>query len=197
MRTRKMKTGLVAPVLLAVMLQGCASKQPKAGQDDQAGYTLESAVAQANAAQAEGRTDQAVSMLKGAASRYPADKIPWLRLAEIRFDAGDYGDAISNATQALQRDPGDKAAHGIVTISGLRLAAGSLAELRTQHALNGALKAEAQELSKTLRESLGESSPPSAPAKPAAPVRGKAVRKPALPPANEAGSGPNPFGNLK
>lgn len=208
MRASKFKTGLIVPALLAVMLAGCANTQGKPSPEDEAKNTLESGVAQANTAQAEGKTDEAVSVLKVVASRFPADKTPWLRIAQIRFDAGDYSDAIVNAQEALKRDPADKVANSIVTVSGLRLATKSLGDLRSQNALNGSVKTEAQDLTKILRESLGENTLVPAPAKPVAAVRprGKAARKAAPAPAADAdagngssggGSGPNPFGNLK
>jgi len=203
MRASKLKSGLIVPALLAVMLAGCANTQTKPNPEDEAKNTLESGVAQANTAQAEGKTDEAVSVLKVVASRFPADKTPWVRIAQIRFDAGDYSDAIVNAQEALKRDPADKVANSIVTVSGLRLATKSLGDLRSQNALNGSVKTEAQDLTKILRESLGENTLVPPPAKPvaAARQRGKVVRK-AAPAAdadagNGGGSGPNPFGNLK
>lgn len=206
MRASKLKSGLIVPALLAVMLAGCANTQTKPSPEDEAKNTLESGVAQANTAQAEGKTDEAVSVLKVVASRFPADKTPWVRIAQIRFDAGDYSDAIVNAQEALKRDPADKVANSIVTVSGLRLATKALGDLRSQNALNGSVKTEAQDLTKILRESLGENTlvPPPAKAAAAPRARGKVARKAA--PAADAdagngssggGSGPNPFGNLK
>ncbi|BEV17355.1 tetratricopeptide repeat protein [Herbaspirillum sp. DW155] len=207
MRASKLKSGLIIPALLAVMLAGCANTQTKPSPEDEAKNTLESGVAQANTAQAEGKSDEAVSVLKVVASRFPADKTPWVRIAQIRFDAGDYSDAIVNAQEALKRDPADKVANSIVTVSGLRLATKALGDLRSQNALNGSVKTEAQDLTKILRESLGENTlvPPPAKAAAAPRARGKVARKAAPAPAADAdagnggssGSGPNPFGNLK
>lgn len=207
MRASKLKSGLIVPALLAVMLAGCANTQTKPSPEDEAKNTLESGVAQANTAQAEGKSDEAVSVLKVVASRFPADKTPWVRIAQIRFDAGDYSDAIVNAQEALKRDPADKVANSIVTVSGLRLATKALGDLRSQNALNGSVKTEAQDLTKILRESLGENTlvPPPAKAAAAPRARGKVARKAAPTPAADAdagnggssGSGPNPFGNLK
>ncbi|NQE50323.1 tetratricopeptide repeat protein [Herbaspirillum rubrisubalbicans] len=207
MRASKFKVGLIVPALLVLMLAGCANTQSKPSPEEEAKNTLESGVAQANTAQAEGKTDEAVAVLKVVASRFPADKTPWLRIAQIRFDAGDYSDAIVNAQEALKRDPSDKVANSIVTVSGLRLATKSLGDLRAQNALNGSVKTEAQDLTKILRESLGENTLVPAPAKPVAATRarGKVVRKAAPAAADTTdsgnsgggGSGPNPFGNLK
>ncbi|OWY30641.1 hypothetical protein [Herbaspirillum robiniae] len=206
MRVNKIKTGLVIPALLLAMLSGCASQQPQPKPEEEAKNTLESGVAQANAAQADGKSDEAVSVLKVVASRFPADKTPWVRIAQIRFDAGDYSDAIVNAQEALKRDPADKVANSIVTVASLRLATKSLGDLRTQNALNGSVKTEAQDLTKILRESLGETAlvPPPAKPAPAARARKAPPRKAAAQPAagdadsgGGGGSGPNPFGNLK
>lgn len=204
MRASKLKAGVIIPALLAVMLAGCANIQNKPNPEDEAKNTLENGVAQANTAQAEGKTDEAVSVLKIVASRFPADKTPWVRIAQIRFDAADYSDAIVNAQEALKRDPSDKVANSIVTVSGLRLATKSLADLRSQNALNGSVKTEAQDLTKILRESLGENTLVPPPSKPVAAsrARGKVVRKAVAPSADTdaghgGGSGPNPFGNLK
>jgi hypothetical protein len=140
-------------VLLASLLGACAApvKSPEPVK-----VTLESVVTEANSAQAAGQTDQALSLFKDAANKFPTDKTPWLRIAQIKFDNASYGEAITNALEALQRDPTDKIANSIVTVSGLRLATKSLADLRTQNALSGTVKNEAQDLAKLLRENLGE-----------------------------------------
>ena len=139
--------------LLASLLGACAApvKSPEPVK-----ITLESVVTEANSAQAAGQTDQALSLFKDAANKFPTDKTPWLRIAQIKFDSASYGEAITNALEALQRDPTDKIANSIVTVSGLRLATKSLADLRTQNALSGTVKNEAQDLAKLLRENLGE-----------------------------------------
>ena len=56
MRASKLKSGLIVPALLAVMLAGCANTQTKPNPEDEAKNTLESGVAQANTAQAEGKS---------------------------------------------------------------------------------------------------------------------------------------------
>ncbi|QDD63364.1 hypothetical protein EJD96_03965 [Herbaspirillum seropedicae] len=210
MRINTIKTGLVIPALLLAVLSGCANTSSKPGPEDEAKNTLESGVAKANAAQTEGKTDEAVSVLKVVAARFPADKTPWVRIAQIRFDSGDYSDAIVNAQEALKRDPADKVANSIVTVASLRLATKALGDLRTQNALNGSVKTEAQDLTKILRESLGEAALVPPPAKPPVVKRGRVQRKAAPQPAapdnddagsssapSSGGSGPNPFGNLK
>lgn len=99
---------------------------------------------------------KAVASLKNAARVYPADKRPWLQMAQFSFDKGDYGDAVINGLEALQRDPTDKVANSIVAVSGLRLSTSILVELRQQNQLTGTVATEAHDLAKLLRESLGE-----------------------------------------
>ncbi|HEY4317376.1 MAG TPA: hypothetical protein VGN04_07225 [Herbaspirillum sp.] len=171
---------------------------------------------EAKTVQAAGQPDQAIVILKTVAERYPADKTPWIRMAQIKFDGGSYGEAIIDAQEALQRDPADKVANSIVTVSSLRLATKSLADLQTQNELNGSVKTEAQDLTKILRESLGETALVPPPAKSAAASRRRMPHKaaaaapgatsnaaaPAAPTAAAPGKessagGGNPFGGLR
>jgi tetratricopeptide (TPR) repeat protein len=140
-------------VIVTALLGACAA--PVKTQEP-VKVTLESVVTEANTAQAAGQTDQALNLFKDATNKFPTDKTPWLRIAQIKFDSASYGEAISNALEALQRDPTDKIANSIVTVSGLRLATKALADLRTQNALSGTVKNEAQDLAKLLRDNLGE-----------------------------------------
>ena len=204
MHSRKLNS--VYCVLLASLLGACAApvKAPEPPK-----VTLESVVTEANSAQAAGQTDQALGLFKDAANKFPTDKTPWLRIAQIKFDNASYGEAIINALEALQRDPTDKIANSIVTVSSLRLATKSLADLRTQNALSGTVKNEAQDLAKLLRENLGETVlvPPPAAIAPrprvSAPIAVKPVVAASKPisisgkaDASDAGKS-NPFGGLK
>jgi hypothetical protein len=42
-------------------------------------------------------------------------------MAQMRFDSTNYGEAIVNALEALERDPDDTLANSIVAVSGLRV----------------------------------------------------------------------------
>jgi hypothetical protein len=77
-------------------------------------------------------------------------------MAQICYEAGDYGQAIVNAQQALHRDPDDMVAHSVAAVSGLRVASTALADLTRKHNLAGTVRSEAQDLAKLLRASLGE-----------------------------------------
>lgn len=145
---------LLCYALLSLLLGGCAVQPNKTAQENTT--SLKAAISEANEAYQAGQAEKALGMLKTTANAFPADKAPWIRIAQIKFDSGNYGDAIVNALEALQRDPNDKVANSIVAVSSLRLSTKSLSVLRSQNDLTGSLKTEAQDLAKVLRESLGE-----------------------------------------
>ncbi|MFZ6648925.1 hypothetical protein ACO0LO_24585 [Undibacterium sp. TJN25] len=170
---------------------------------------------QASVASEGGQPDKAVSVLKNAANLYPADKAPWLRMAQLNFDSANYGGAITNALEVLQRDASDNVANSIIAVSGLRLSTKALADLSQRSNLTGSVRTEAQDLAKLLRESLGETvlvptrgKPAVAAAKPAVaagaagtataaavPRATKGVS--AKPPVEAQKADSNPFGSLK
>lgn len=148
--------------------------------------------------------DQEIKVLKDVAQARPTEKTPWLRMTQIKYDAGSYGDALAYASEVLQRDPADKYARGIVALSSLRLSIKALNDLSAQSDLNGTVMTDAQSQTKLLRESLGETvvDPAAvAEAKPKVshPIRRKAVRaaKAATPAPAEAGGDAKPFGALQ
>ena len=181
-----------------ILLSGCATDGDNVrGQKLQAS-TLEQALTDAGTALAAGEGDKAQGILKTAATNYPADKAPWLQMAQIKFDRASYGEAITNALEALQRDPSDKLGNSIVAVSGLRLSTKALSDLSRQNNLNGSLRSEAQELAKLLRGSLGKDVlvPSSTPARKApAPAKKTAASAPAKS-GNQTNSS-DPFGGLK
>lgn len=179
-----------------LLLTACATDGASVGTERPSAITLDRALADANAALASGQTDKAQAILRNAAASYPADKTPWLQIAQIKFDRTHYGEAILNAQEVLQRDPSDKLGNSIIAVSGLRLSTKALADLSQQNNLSGSLRSEAQELAKLLRTSLGEEvlvpSTNSVRARPAAPVPAK---KGAAAKNNNASN--DPFGGLK
>lgn len=182
-----------------LLLSGCAADRDTVRVEKPQAATLERALADADTALASGQNDKAQGILKTAAANYPAEKSPWLHMAQIKFDRASYGEAIVHALEALQRDPADKLGNSIVAVSGLRLSTKALADLSQQNNLNGSLRSEAQDLAKLLRTSLGEEV--------LVPVANPAVRKPAPVPAKKAAANPprnsnqsnsnDPFGGLK
>lgn len=194
-----MKLHTLLPCMASVLLlAACASTDGGAARTAPP-PTLEHLMGEADAAAKAGQPDKALALLRGAGGAFPADKAPWLQIAQIKFDRGNYGDAIGNALEALQRDPDDKLANSIVAVSGLRLSTKALADLSQQNKLNVSLRSEARELAKLLRASLGEEVlvPLAGGARRAAPRR--AANPPAAPgPAKSSvqGGGADPFSGL-
>lgn len=171
------------PILIGVAaLAGCAT--------DGAGTSAtvsETIYAEADAALAARQPEKAILLLKSASVAHPVDKKPWVRMAQIRFDANQYGDAISSAQEALARDPDDTLAYSIMAVSGLRVASKALADLTRKNNLQGSVRSEAQDLARLLRTSLGEEVLVNA-----RPAVRPAARKTPTPPAVAAPSRPKP-----
>ncbi|MYM85608.1 hypothetical protein GTP91_00265 [Rugamonas sp. FT82W] len=187
-----------------LLLTACATDGDSVRTDRPQASTLERALADADTALASGQSDKAQNILKGAATNYPADKTPWLHMAQIKFDRASYGEAIMNALEALQRDPNDKLGNSIVAVSGLRLSTKALTDLSQQNNLNGSLRSEAQDLAKLLRNSLGEevlvpTSNTASHRQPSAVTGKKGSAAPAAPhaKANSQSNSSDPFGGLK
>jgi predicted Zn-dependent protease len=185
-----------------LLLTACATDGALVRNDNPKSPPLDRALADADAALTAGHVDKAQGILKNAAASYPSDKTPWLHMAQIKFDRANYGEAILNAQEALQRDPNDKLGNSIIAVSGLRLSTRALADLSQQNNLNGSLRSEAQDLAKLLRTSLGEDvlvPTSNAARKPAASSSSSASGKKAPPTATgKSGSQTNdPFGGLK
>jgi tetratricopeptide (TPR) repeat protein len=168
--------------------------------------TLESFLSQATQAQADGQREKARGLYRDAAKAYPTDKTPWLKLAEDYFAAGDYGNAVLAGQEVLERDPQDTTANSLLAVSGLRITAGSLKALRKDAEYPVGSREEALAVTRSLRETLGETAllpivPPGArpkqrrrPAPRQPPSAGHALRTPR--PAAAAARG-NPLDKLK
>ncbi|MQA18144.1 tetratricopeptide repeat protein [Rugamonas rivuli] len=138
--------------------------------------SMEDMLAKASQVSGSGQKEQAITLWKEAAVAYPADKAPWTNIAQTRYEAGQYGDAIVSAQEVLVRDPNDRLANSIIAISGLRLSTRALSDLSRQNNLSGSLRTESQDLAKLLRESLGETVlVPPQPAQAVAPARSNAT----------------------
>ena len=146
----------VVPLVCIALLSACASTAPAAGTAGKSAPTMATAMAEADAAVLAGQTDKAYVILKNAGSTFPTDKTPWVRMAQMRFDSTNYGEAIVDAQEALQRDPDDTLAHSIVAVSGLRVTSGALADLSKKNNLTGNVRTEARDLARLLRASLNE-----------------------------------------
>jgi predicted Zn-dependent protease len=151
-------------------LAGCAATGPASGPQ---AVPMASALADADVAAKNGRTDQAYTILKGAAAANPTDKAPWLRMAQMRFDDKNYGEAIVTGLEAIERDPEDMLAYSLVAVSGLRVSSKALNDLAQKNGFSGSVKSEAQDLAKLLHSTLGgriqDGKPVSAPVRTAQP----------------------------
>ena len=185
---------LMPAMACVALLSACASSGEGSGSVAK-GATMEASIAAADAAVAAGQPDKAYALLKGASQAFPTDKTPWVRMAQMRFDSNNYGEAIVHALEALERDPDDTLAHSLAAVSGLRVSSKALGDLARKNKLNGDVKSEAQDLAKLLRASLGEDQLVPKP-KPASRPRATttASQSPAKPAAAAAS---DPFGALK
>ncbi len=138
--------------------------------------TYDELMASADDAHKKGGVVEAMSLYERAAKADPARKQPWGRIAQTQFDARNYGAAIIAAQEVLQRDTTDITAKSILAVSGLRVSAHALEQLRQVNALGGNTRDEAQMLARIMRDALGESILPTTPAAPVA------VEKPAARP---------------
>lgn len=204
-------------LLLVSLLSACASA-PLQLTDVQFDEKLAETDLKVDAFGKAGKLDEASLALKGLAAMNTARKEPWLRLARIHFDNGNYGEAITAADEVLQRDSSDLAAKSIRAVSGLRVATRSLEDIQKDQSLAGAARPDAEKLATLLRETLGEAvlvppivvpEPPQEVRKPVRKRRPRRIRKvPAVPtaaaadsapvsPARAGGASANPFGALQ
>ncbi len=213
---------LLCAVVLAITACGSAAKNSTS--ESKSAQELVLLMDEAAALEKSGQKVVSLQKYADVTKIYPASKLPWLKIAQIHYDAMDYGQAIVAAQQVIARDDSDKLANSILSVSALRIATKSLSDLKRQNELTGTVRADAQQLANTLRESLGErvlvpapgSADVSKPAQqrapvaavPVAPVPRPALVKPSTPstggsPAaspsagTSAGSGAGPFGALK
>jgi predicted Zn-dependent protease len=187
------------PMLIGVaVLAGCATDGTGTSTNTPRAAVSGNIYVQADAALAARQPEKAILLLKSASVAHPVDKKPWVRMAQIRFDASQYGEAISNAQEALARDPNDTLAYSILAVSGLRVASKALADLTRKNNLQGSVRSEAQDLARLLRTSLGEEVLVSTRPATRAPVRKPSTQTAAAPsrPA-PAPAGGSPFDVLK
>ena len=142
---------LLPTVISIALLAGCASTAPAPATKP---VTMASALADADAAAKAGRSDQAYAILKGAATANPTDKAPWLRMAQMRFEDKNYGEAIVTGLQAIERDPDDMLAYSLVAVSGLRVSSKALGDLTQKNGFSGSVRNEAQDLANLLHTTL-------------------------------------------
>jgi tetratricopeptide (TPR) repeat protein len=195
----------VTVVSCVVLLSACANKPTSALDQTKPAIELSVLMDKAATSEKEKHFDIALREYEEAAKLYPSSSLPWVRIAQIRYEAGNYGEAISAAQQAVARENRNNVALSIMAVSGLRVSSTALDELRRHNDLTGPIQKEAQELAKVLRMSLGEqvlvpsggtaaTNPNSAASAPAARRRSTKSAKPAAAAKTSSGS---PFGALE
>lgn len=206
-----LRVGLL-PLAAAMLIVGCGTA-PLAPTPAPAPPrpSLQELMQDAQNAKQAGAKEKSRQHLREAAQSYPTTKEPWLKLAEDYFEATDYGNAILAAQEVSARDPQDRTANSILAVSGLRVASSALVTLRNQSSgLTSDARTEAQSVTKTLRETIGDTSlvprpettPPPPPVRPqrrpAASAAGAgagssaAPGSPAAPAAANSGTSPAP-----
>lgn len=184
---RHMQCAAAAALAAAVFLGGCASAPEPRGPQSADAFAASMADAEAIASRKDG--EAAVRAYQKIAADNPARGEPWARMAQIHFDEEHYSMAIVAAEETLKRDVANRQARSITAVGGLRLAARSLEDLRTDSALSGDATADAQRLAVLLRETLGQPVLVPAP-RPASRPRPKATAVPAVADAPAARSAP-------
>lgn len=144
---------LVAGLFSLVALAGCATTAPGG---EQAAINLEAVLKEADAEIAGGRHDKALAILQQAAKDHPASAAPWLQMAHIWFDKGNYPSSILSATEALQRDATSQPAKSLLVVAGLRVSADAVNGLRPNGPVSTNTRVEAEHLTQSLRDALGE-----------------------------------------
>lgn len=143
------------PMIALVLLSGlaaCASAPKKP-----VPVSFETTMANAEAQVATVGAEASINAFEAAAKADPTRKEPWVRIAQLQFDRGNYARAIVAAEEVLQRDPDDLVADGVLTAAGFRVANQSLQRLQGRGALaSDTARKEAQTLADTLRATMGD-----------------------------------------
>lgn len=141
-----------------VLITGCstAPKETKESREIATQIQYKEAMQAAEDAYKQGEPADALTQLEKAAKIDPGKKQPWMRMAQMHFDARNYGPAIIAAQEVQQRDNTDITAKTIIAASGLRVAAKAVEQLRAANVQVTDTINEARAMSRTMREVLGE-----------------------------------------
>lgn len=141
-------------VFACFLIAGCASMGNSTEADQRA--SLDTLIKQADNELANGRSEQSINLLNQAAKENPTSMLPWLKMSNIWFNAGNYPSAILTANEVLKRDSGNQEAKSILVVAGLRVAAGAITGLVQRNEVNFNAHQEAENLTQALRSALGE-----------------------------------------
>ncbi|HJV85030.1 MAG TPA: tetratricopeptide repeat protein [Noviherbaspirillum sp.] len=150
--TRALSLSLGGALVCLSLLSGCATT----GADDAPKANVDILYKDADAALAAGQTDKAIGLWNQAARENPTSAVPWMKMANAWFEQNNYPSAIVAANEAMQRDESNQDVKSVLVVAGLRVAAKAVAGLRPNGAVNMNARAEAEKLTNSLREVLGE-----------------------------------------
>jgi hypothetical protein len=176
--------GLCALLACVAFLSACGTTNGVSGASGQ--HTLESLTKEADAELAKGQREKAIALLNQAAKENPTSMVPWLKMANLWFEAGNYPSTILAANEVLQRDAGNQEAKSLLVVSGLRVAAGAVTGLRSASSVNSGARMEAENLTNSLRSVLGEMVLVPAPAEPRSPTAQARMKSASQPKSNSA-----------
>ncbi|PKO36272.1 MAG: hypothetical protein CVU33_19305 [Betaproteobacteria bacterium HGW-Betaproteobacteria-6] len=142
-------------VCVSLVISGCANQNVQPPKVDFSELMTQSSLS-VDSLLEKGNQDDAVKILVDLAAKNPGRKEPWLKMAKVHFDAENYAQAIVAAEEVIQRDGEDREAKTIRAVSGLRVAAKSLNDLKDDVELRGDAHSDALGLAKVMRETLGE-----------------------------------------
>lgn len=137
----------------ASLLAGCTTTAPAGGIVDE---KIENTMRDAEAEFAKGNREKAIALLEQVTKDSPTSATPWMKMANIWFETGNYPSSILAANEVLQRDSTNQEAKGLLVVGGLRVAAGAVADLRPGAAIGVSARTDAENLTNTLRSMLGE-----------------------------------------
>ncbi|NSL57080.1 outer membrane protein assembly factor BamD [Uliginosibacterium aquaticum] len=145
---------IVLPVIslsLILLVTGCAlSPQTPAPK------TTAQLIEESQTALNSGNRETAVALLESASKNNPADATPWLKQAQLHFDADNYPAAIQAADEAMKREPANKQAKAIAVVASLRVAIRAISDMSQDSMLRGSNRSEAERLARALRETLAQ-----------------------------------------
>lgn len=156
---------------------------------------------------AAGQPGDAIKLYEQAAKEAPTYKTPWMKLARLYYDKGNFLKAYQAASEAYSRDPMDADARALKAMSALQLASSSVSDWVTAGQAVPADKDNAALLTKAMNDMVAPPPPPKPVAKKThSRYRHKTATKakaaPSSPSADApqkapSGAGGNPFASLK
>lgn len=167
-------------IAAALSLGACATGNPDGKLTDLP--PMDKLLESADQTLASGDRDAAVKQYTQAAAANPTSAKPWVKIAQTEFEANNYPATIQAADEAMKRDTTSKEAKALAVVASLRVAVQALADMRKDVQLRGTTRSEAEQLAKSLRETLGQDVlVPTAAEKPATPPAKPRSTKPATP----------------